>query len=99
MATIVGIVSSSKKKAGSQTINGYVDDTSAGFCAGGASSVTVYSDVYSSIAAAYSNNSTIYSDSGLTTAASAGYYGDTSGGPRQTNYYWNGRGWSGSNIC
>ena len=100
MATLVGVVASSKKyTSGTQTINGHVGATSARFCAGTTSATTVYNSTYSTIVNAFTNNSSIYSNLGLSTLASAGYYGDTSGGSGQTNYYWNGTTWSGATSC
>ena len=101
MVTLVGVVASSKKYTGggTQTINGYVGATSARFCAGTTSATTVYNSTYSTIVNAFTNNSSIYSNLGLSTLASAGYYGDTSGGSGQTNYYWNGTTWSGATSC
>lgn len=101
MATLVGVIASSKKYTGgsTQTINGYVGASSARFCAGTTSATTVYNSTYSTIVSAFTNNSSIYSNLGLSTLASAGYYGDTSGGSGQTNYYWNGTGWDGATSC
>jgi|TARA_R110000868_G_scaffold140437_1_gene355983 hypothetical protein len=100
MATLVGVVASSKKyTSGVQTINGYIGTTSDKFCTGVTSATTVYNSTYTSIANAFTNNSSIYSNLGLSTLASAGYYGDTSGGSGQTNYYWNGTGWGKATSC
>jgi len=101
MATLVGVVASSKKYTGggAQTINAYVGANSGRFCVGITSATTVYNSTYSTIVSAYTNNSSIYSNLGLSTLASAGYYGDTSGGSGQTNYYWNGTGWDGATLC
>ena len=85
--------------SGTQTINAYIEATSARFCNGTTSATTVYNSTYSTIANAFTNNSSIYSNLGLSTLASAGYYGDTSGGSGQTNYYWDGTAWDGSNSC
>ena len=98
MATIVGVVSSSKKSSG-KIINGYVGGDSGVFCAGRTSATTVYNSTYTSIANAFTNNSSIYSNPGLSTLASTGYYGDTSGGAGETNYYWSGTVWDKSNTC
>ena len=99
MATIVGVVSSSKKSINGQSINGYVAGDSGAFCAGRASGTTVYNSTYTSIANAFTNNSSIYSNSGLSTLAATGYYGDTSGGTGDINYYWSGTVWDKSNTC
>jgi hypothetical protein len=98
MATIVGVVSSSKKSSG-KIINGYVAGDSDTFCAGRTSATTVYNSTYTSIANAFTNSSSIYSNSGLSTLAATGYYGDTSGGTGDINYYWSGTVWDKSNTC
>ena len=99
MATIVGVVSSSKKNISGQTINGYVASSSDAFCARRASSVTIYNSTYTSIANAFTNSSSIYSNPGLSTLATAGYYGDVNGGTGNNNYYWSGTAWEESKTC
>lgn len=99
MATIVGVVSSSKKSINGQSINGYVAGDSDTFCAGRTSATTVYNSTYTSIANAFTNTSSIYSNSGLSSLASTGYYGDTSGGTGDNNYYWSGTAWGESKTC
>ena len=98
MATLIGVVASSKK--GNQTINAYFGTGPDEFCAGSTLATTVYNSTYSTIANAYTNNSPIYSDSGLSFLADDGVYGDTSGGAGQTNYPWSATGgWSDSSVC
>ena len=59
------------------TINGYYDGSDGtSLCTLTASSSTVYSSTYSTIADAYTNSNSIYSDSALTTLATTGYYTD-----------------------
>jgi hypothetical protein len=66
-------------------------------CAGISTTQTVYTATSSTIASAFSNNETIYTDSALTTTASTGFYTDTIG---TTNYRWDSStGWVGSFPC
>ena len=49
----------------------------------------------------YSSGSTIFSNTNLSTSASAGHYGDTNGGNGNTYYLWDpgSGGWSGTGMC
>ena len=75
-------------------------ETYEGFCSGfGNTLVTIYTPTYTTLATIYSNNANIYTDSGLTTLASAGYYGITNGGPFNTWYERGTSSWVSTGQC
>jgi hypothetical protein len=81
------------------TINCYSDDGEDGssLCtAEPRATPTVYSSTYSTISAAFTNSSPIYSNSTLTTLAPDGYYTDTLS---TTYYFWDRGAWSTSTAC
>ena len=74
--------------------------TADAFCAGFDNTlITIYTPTYTTLATIYSNNANIYTDSGLTTLASAGYYGITNGGPFNTWYERGITSWVDTGMC
>jgi len=70
------------------------------FCsAAGNTLITIYTPTYTTLATIYSNNANIYTDSSLTTLASAGYYGITNGGPFNTWYERGTSSWVSTGAC
>ena len=74
------------------------------FCAGsGNTLITIYTPTYTTLATIYSNNAYIYTNSGLTTLASSGFYSLTNGGLGNTWYQWTSTGtgsdWISSGAC
>ena len=69
------------------------------FCVGDNTLITIYTPTYTTLATIYSNNANIYTDSGLTTLASAGYYGITNGGPFNTWYERDITSWVNTGMC
>lgn len=61
--------------------------------------VTIYTPTHTTLANIYSNGANIYTDSGLTTLASAGYYGITNGGPLNTWYERDANSWVDTGLC
>lgn len=97
-ASIIGVIASSAKPSGGGggygTITGYYNSNfdSARFCAdiGPNQAITVY---YSGSGTktfldAYNSGSTIFSNTALTTSASAGYYGTQNGGSGNRYFGW-----------
>ena len=88
-------------------ISVYKNGSSGSFCTGTGgnanTNVNIYNSTYTTLANMYTNNSSIYSDSGLTTLAPTGYYGMTNGGGGTTWYSWtNGgssSGWTSTGDC
>ena len=75
-------------------------ETSEVFCTGfGNTLVTIYTPTYTTLATIYSNNANIYTDSGLTTLASLGFYGITNGGPLNTWYERGTSSWVSTGLC
>ena len=111
-ASIIGVIASSTKPnsgggGGYGTITGYYNSNldSARFCAniGPNQAITVYysgSGTKTFQQASFSG-STIFSDTALTTSASAGYYGTQNGGSGNRYYGWrtSGGAWDDSGIC
>ena len=111
MPFILGVVGSaaqgtrrSSSGSGSYgTITGYYNNVnSSKFCSRiGNTTATVYfaGSGTKTFLQAYSSKSTIYSDTALTTLASTGIYGDSSGGGGNTWFDWQAAGWSSSGSC
>jgi len=66
-------------------------------CGGDSTTQVVYTATSSTIASAFLNDESLYTDSALTTLATTGFYTDTIG---TTNYGWNSStGWVGEYPC
>ena len=89
------------RSSGYQTITGYYNSVNSGrFCGNaGNTSFTVYTSTYTTLANIYSNGANIYSNIGLTSLASAGFYGVQNGGSGNTWYKWDGTAWTDTNTC
>ena len=81
-----------------QTLTLYSNGNSTKFCAGDATNaaITVYTPTQATLAAAYANSASIYSDTGLTLLASPVVLGNSDGG---TWYTWNGTAFTATGTC
>ena len=103
MSTFIGIAASSGVSTINYTaINAYYHVQSSKLCQGLGTASVVYvvgsGSSINTIGRAYSSSATIFSDAGLTTSASMGYYSNVNGGSGNIYYNW-GTGWSTSGSC
>jgi len=90
-----------RRSSGYQTITGYYNSVNSGrFCANNVNtSFTIYTSTYTTLANIYANGANIYSDTGLSSLASAGFYGVQNGGSGNTWYEWSGTAWINNGVC
>ena len=93
--------SRARRSGGYQTITGYYNSVSSGkFCDNNVNtSFTVYTSTHTTLANIYSNGASIYSNTGLSSLASAGFYGAQNGGTGNTWYEWSGTAWITTSTC
>ena len=83
-----------------QTLTGYSNANYPKFCSANANAAfTVYTATYSTLASAYANGASIYSDTALTTLATAGVYGNLDGGSGVNWYTWDGTMFTTTGSC
>jgi len=84
-----------------QTLTGYFNSAnSTKFCAANANSAfTVYTATQTTLAAAYANSASIYSDTALTISADIGFYGNSDGGSGVLWYRWGGSSFVSTGTC
>ena len=85
-----------------QTLTGYFNSVSSNkFCTPADSNIafTVYTATQTTLAAAYANSASIYSDTGLTITANIGFYGNSDGGSGIIWYRWGGSSFVSTGTC
>jgi len=83
-----------------QTLTGYSNANYPKFCSANANAAfTVYTATDSTLASAYANGASIYSDTALTTLATAGVYGNLDGGSGVNWYTWDGTMFTTTGSC
>ena len=85
-----------------QTLTGYFNSASSNkFCTPADSNIafTVYTATQTTLAAAYANSASIYSDTGLTITANIGFYGNSDGGSGIIWYRWGGSSFVSTGTC
>jgi len=87
-----------ERQLGGIALVGYFHSTSARICSGSADNQTVYNSTYSTLSDVYLNSTPIFSDPGLTTSASIGFYSSTMGNG-STFYRWGGSSWITTGVC